>query len=250
MFDAFELCLMQSDLDTERLLQIGIGPEKVRTVGNIKFDREWPSPDEMTYKKWLGNPAFEAEELIWVAGSTHQGEEEVLLDVLKGLRPLFPTLCLVIAPRRIERADEVHSLSRAKGFAAVLRSQIMTADDPYDVLVLDTLGELSQIYGAAKVSFVGGSLVPVGGHNLLEPAVFGRPVLFGPHTHNFVHMSRMLEQAGGGRQVMDGEELLEVMKGLLSDPGKAERMGDRAKSFVTMNSGALRRVMSYLEEYL
>jgi 3-deoxy-D-manno-octulosonic-acid transferase len=215
MLNGLELCLMQSELDRNRLLAIGIGPDKVKTVGNIKFDRDWVPMRIEEYKDWLEMLDLAQEREIWVAGSTHQGEEDIVLNAFGRLREFFPNLRLIIAP-----------------------------------LILNTLGELDRIYGIAKISFVGGSLVSVGGHNLLEPASFGRPVLFGPHTHNFVLMSELLMEAGAGKRVRDGEELFRTMMTLLSDSEKCSLMGRRAKEFVQSSRGALDRVMEHIGLYI
>jgi len=250
MFNSLELCLMQSDLDKKRLLQIGIGPDRVKVAGNIKFDHDWSPMVKNDYEHWLNILALKHEDDIWVAGSTHQGEEEVILDVFKRLRLSFPLLRLIIAPRRIERAGDTCRLSLNKGLKTVLKTELTKYREPYDVLILDTIGELRKIYGVGKISFVGGSLVPIGGHNLLEPATFGLPVLFGPHTDNFVLMSQLLIETGGGRRVKDEEDLFETIKELLSDPERSKRMGGKAREFVAMNRGALGRVMDLLEIYL
>ena len=250
MLNSLELCLMQSNLDRKRLLQIGIGPDRVKAVGNIKFDRDWLPMVKNDYEHWLNILALKPEDNIWVVGSTHQGEEEIILDVFKRLRSSFPLLRLIIAPRRIERAWDICRLSLSKGLKTVLKTELTKYREPYDVLILNTIGELRKIYGVGKISFVGGSLVPVGGHNLLEPATFGCPVLFGPHTHNFVLMSQLLLEAGGGRRVKDEEDLFETMKGLLSDPERSNRVGGKAGRFVAMNRGALGRVMNLIEIYL
>ena len=202
------------------------------------------------YEHWLNILALKHEDDIWVAGSTHQGEEEVILDVFKRLRLSFPLLRLIIAPRRIERAGDTCRLSLNKGLKTVLKTELTKYREPYDVLILNTIGELRKIYGVGKISFVGGSLVPIGGHNLLEPATFGLPVLFGPHTDNFVLMSQLLIETGGGRRVKDEEDLFETIKELLSDPEGSKRMGGKAKKFVAMNRGTLGRVMDLLENYL
>ena len=247
MFNGIDLCMMQSDLDRERLLQIGVEEEKVETVGNIKFDRDWAPMGAEEYEYLLNALNLESQNEIWVAGSTHPGEEDIILDVFGRLRRFFPFLRLIIAPRRVERAGDIKRLVTDKGSKAVLKTQIPMKGEPYEVLILDTIGELERIYGIAKISFVGGSLIPVGGHNLLEPASFGRPVLFGPHTDNFVLMSQLLVEAGGGRRVRDGEDLFETMKGLLSDPEQSNRMGRKAKKFVETSRGALERVMENIK---
>jgi 3-deoxy-D-manno-octulosonic-acid transferase len=246
MFASFETCLMQSDLDRKRLLAIGTDPEKVRTVGNIKFDRDWAPMGLTERTNWLGLLGLGPENLIWVAGSTHRGEEEVLFGVLGRLKPFFPTLRLILAPRRIEESQDIRNVARDMGLKAALKTELSKNGRSYDVLILDTLGELGRIYGLGILSFVGGSLVPMGGHNLLEPASFGCPVLFGPHTHNFVAMSEALIETGGGWRVKDGKELYAAMHTLLKDPDKLNRMGRSAKEFIEENQGALKRVMSYI----
>ncbi|MEA2040372.1 MAG: 3-deoxy-D-manno-octulosonic acid transferase [Thermodesulfobacteriota bacterium] len=251
-FEPFDICLMQSKLDRERLLDVGIRPpEKVVVSGNIKFDRDWAPMNEEERRGNLSALGFEPEDLIWVAGSTHQGEEEVLIEVFKRLCLTFPRLRLILAPRDIERSGVILDMAQKAGFMTILRSELSAIGagnyrSAYDILILDTLGELGRIYGLGKVSFVGGSLVPIGGHNLLEPASFGCPVVFGPHTHNFVVMAESLEEAGGGSRVQNGDELFDVMKMLLGDADKRTRMGSLAKRFVENNRGALERVVSHI----
>jgi len=250
VLDSFESCLMQSDLDRDRLLEIGLSEDTVKTVGNIKFDRDWMPMDEKECGQWLDTLNLSPEDALWVAGSTHRGEEDVILDAFLRLRKSFPALRLIIAPREVDRAGELEKLISSKGLSAVLRKDLPHKRTPCDVLILDTLGELERIYGIAQISFVGGSLEPIGGHNLLEPASFGKPVLFGPHTHNFVLMSQLIVEAGGGKRVADGEALFETMKEILSDPKISDSMGRRAGEFVELNKGALGRAMEYIENYL
>jgi 3-deoxy-D-manno-octulosonic-acid transferase len=250
MFKAMDLCMMQSDLDRDRLLQIGVEEEKVKTVGNIKFDRDWVPMGEGEYEYLLNALNLESDNEIWVAGSTHQGEEDIILDAYGRLRRFFPSLRLIIVPRRVERAEDINRLAKDKGFKSVLKTQIPVKGEPYEVLILDTMGELERIYGMAKISFVGGTLTPIGGHNLLEPASFGKPVLFGPHTDNFVLMSQLLLEAGGGRRVMNGEDLFETVKALLTSPEESDRMGRKAKAFFETSRGALGRVMENIEDCL
>ncbi len=249
MFKPLELCLMQSDLDRDRLIQSGVGSSrKVMTIGNIKFDREWKAMDEEERRHLLSTLGFDSGDSIWVAGSTHPGEEEILLKVHKRLSSSFPSLRFIIAPRKIEQSDEILSMARQMGINVSLKSELSNERQHHDVLILNTLGELGRVYGLSKISFVGGSLVPFGGHNLLEPASFGCPVVFGEHTHNFVLMSESLEDAGGGCRVHDGEELYDVVRRLLDDAEMNQRMGIQAKEFVENNKGALDRAVSYIGE--
>ncbi len=260
MFDPLEKCLMQSNLDRQRLLQVGLSKEKVITVGNIKFDRDVTLMGEEERQGWLDVLALEPSVPLWVAGSTHPGEEEILLDVFKRLRVSFPRLRLILAPRDTGRSGEIVTMSRGMGLRAALKTGVSehrtkdgallssgSLDRRFDVLVLDTMGELGRIYGLGSVCFVGGSLVPIGGHNLLEPASFGVPVIFGIHIHNFVSMSEALLEGGGGRRVRDGDELYKTMKTLLEDAKMRARMGGQAKAFVESNRGALKKVLGYVK---
>lgn len=244
MYRPIDLCLLQSELDMNRLASVGVENGRLEVSGNIKFDREWVPMDEDERDGWLGDLAIEPQDPLWVAGSTHEGEEEIVLKVFQRLRQQFPRLRLIIAPRRIERSEGVRDMSIRKGFKTVSREELLRERTAYDVLILDTLGELERVYGVASVSFVGGSLVPRGGQNLLEPASFGCPVLFGPHTDDFVLMAQLLIEAGGGRLVKDSEELYKEVKDLLSHPEKLEHMGRAARKFVERNKGALDRVVA------
>lgn len=248
MFEPLELCLMQSDLDRERLLEIGVGPGKVKNVGNIKFDRNWELMGQPERKDWLRLLGVRPGIPLWVAGSLHRGEERSILEIFRRLLTPFPGLRLILVPRDIERSSEIRSISQGMGFKTVLRTALSMNRAPYEVLILDTVGELGRVYGLSTISFVGGSLVPVGGHNLLEPASFGCPVLFGPYTHNFVSMSESLTEAGGGLRVADGEELFDKMEMLLSNSEKRDEMGRLAREFVEQNRGALDRVLSYIAD--
>ena len=248
MFAPLEYCLMQTDLDRDRLLQLGMDREKVITTGNIKFDREMATLDSEEKENWFEMLGLKPEMQIWVAGSTHEGEEAALLRVFRDLKRKFPLLRLIIAPRDVARSHEISSMTSNQGMAVALRTTVSKKSHPYDVLVLDTVGELGRIYGLGSVAFVGGSFVPIGGHNLLEPADCGIPVLFGPHTHNFEFMSESILKAGGGFRVQDDTELHDAMERLMSDSALRKRMGGRAKSFVLENRGALKRVMGYIAQ--
>jgi 3-deoxy-D-manno-octulosonic-acid transferase len=251
LLNKFELCLMQSEIDRDRLVDIGISPQKVKNTGNIKFDRPWRTMEKGEHDQWLNKLNLRPGKIMWVAGSTHEGEDRIVLETYKRLKGDFPDLLLIIAPRRIEAAEDVYKLSRDMGFNTELKSHLKPDKEVnYNVLVLDTIGELDRIYGLAHVSFVGGSMVPVGGHNLLEPASFGSPVLFGEHTHNFQLMSEDLLESGGGLRVKDGEDLFLKTRALLSDSELQKTMGLRAREFVMKNSGAIDRILEHIGGYI
>jgi 3-deoxy-D-manno-octulosonic-acid transferase len=242
---------MQSDLDKDRLLKIGLSDEKTVSVGNIKFDRDWTPMDDEEHGYWTEQFHLRPENRVWVAGSTHEGEEEIVLKTYKRLKDRFPDLVLIIAPRKIERAEDVYRLSVQMGLKTRRRTDsVVDGKQPYQVLILDTIGELGRVYGLADISFVGGSMVPIGGHNLLEPASFGCPVLFGVHTYNFLLMSQLLIGAGGGKRIDSSEGLFITVQGLLFDKAGLNHMGSRAKEFVEKNSGAVGRVIKHIGGYI
>jgi 3-deoxy-D-manno-octulosonic-acid transferase len=242
--------LVQSEPDRMRLLSIGLPEEMVSVVGNIKFDTDPPPLSESERLELARSLGLEPAGLTWVAGSTHQGEEEVILEVLSRLQGRFPHLKLVLAPRRVERVADVEASASAMGFRTARRSGGEEEKAAARVVVVDTLGELQKIYSLATVAFVGGSLAPVGGHNLLEPGRWGKPVIFGPHIHNFETMAELLIEAGGGRMVRNPAELEQAVSGLLDDGVAAREMGCRAGGFVRSNQGAVDRVLDEIEGLL
>lgn len=248
LLDAPARWLMQSALDAERLVHCGVSEERVRVAGNIKFDTGWKPMGGGERAALLDALGLGPDDPVWVAGSTHPGEEESILDVHARLEGRFSGLRLVLAPRRVERAGAIRTLARDRRLEAALRSGSAAEKRTATVVILDTLGELGRVYGIGSVAFVGGSLVPFGGHNLLEPARFGLPVVFGPHVHNFAAMSESLLEAGGGRCVRDAEDLEQWVGRLISRPEEARRMGGRALGFVRQSTGALNRVLVEIEE--
>lgn len=249
IFANFSLCMMQSPIDRQRLMDVKVACP-VAVSGNIKFDRRWERLGREERSAWLNLMGYSPDDRVWVAGSTHRGEEEIILEVFFRLRKILPDLRLVLAPRRMEDCVRALDAAEKTGLKAVLRSELPRGDKTGDLVILDTIGELERIYGIAAVSFVGGSLVPVGGHNLLEPAAHGSAVLFGPDTHNFVEMADMLISAGGGIRVKDGEALFVAMKTLLLNPDSCLEVGRRAEDFVAANNGALSRVSAMILEFL
>jgi 3-deoxy-D-manno-octulosonic-acid transferase len=250
MLAAFHACLMQTELDRSRLLEAGIKAGKVRSLGNMKFDRDHSPMGEEERRDWLNAFNLSGDSEIWLAGSTHRGEEKAILDIFRNLRHSLPHMRLIIAPRHTERAEEIQRLAQSTGLKTAMRTSLTPRSPTYDVLILDTLGELSRVYGIACISFVGGSLVPEGGHNLLEPAGFGCPVLFGPHVEDFKTMAELILEAGGGMQVQNSEELHRAVLDLFSQPEKRTTVGAKARQFVESNQGAVARVTAAISEAL
>lgn len=252
MLEKLSLCLMQSDRDAERIIALGADARFVQRTGNIKFDQPVPvvSRDFRSAKASLG--LQERDQLI-VAGSTHQGEEEMLVDCYRVLLERHPSARLLLAPRHIERAGHVEAMVRAKGLTVRRRSTIgpgqeSTGTGPR-VIILDSRGELANLYREAVVAFVGGTLVPVGGHNLLEPAVWGRPVLFGPYTDHCAEIAELLLQAGGGRRITQ-EDLTRQVVHLFDRPEESASMGKAARSVVEKNQGALHATADAIDQLL
>ncbi|MDP3939530.1 MAG: glycosyltransferase N-terminal domain-containing protein, partial [Deltaproteobacteria bacterium] len=211
----------QSEADRDRLVAAGADPGGIEVTGNLKFD--FPPPDAAAAPI---DALFGSAGPLFVAGSTHPGEELAALRAWRAARPAAPGLRLVIAPRHLERLAEVDELLAREGARAVRRSRLQASPgQDYEVVLLDTMGELDALYRHARVAFVGGSLAPVGGHNVLEPARHGKPVLFGPHTQNFRLEAECLLNAGAARRVGDAAGLGEALAELLADPARSEAMG-------------------------
>lgn len=242
------LCLTQSQRDAQRFIALGASPASVHMTGNIKFDQPLPDPGGTT-RSAIG---LEDHEDLIVAGSTHPGEEEELLSCYEVLRREWPSLVLLLAPRHIERAGDLEAVVRARGLPAIRRSRFGASGDTAvprgaaRVVILDTRGELAGIYRHAALSFVGGTLVPVGGHNLLEPALCGTPVFFGPYTDHCVETADLLLRAGGGARVRNGADLTKQMAARLRDRPALHRMGQAARAMVLENQGALGRSLDQI----
>ncbi|WP_338865319.1 3-deoxy-D-manno-octulosonic acid transferase [Myxococcus stipitatus] len=233
----FDLMLMRTEDEAERARSLGAKPDWVTVTGNTKFDSlsSGPAPEDGALREALG---LAVGATVWIAGSTHEGEEGVLLGVYSRLLARWPELRLVIAPRYVDRAGRVVSLAREAGLSAGLRSQ--GNPERAQVVVLDTIGELSRAYRLGTVVFVGGSFTKRGGQNILEPAGQGRPVLFGPHMDNFRDSVTVLS-GHGGLQVADAEALHTRLVELLEDPRRIEELGARALETVGRISGASER---------
>ena len=237
--------------DAERFRSLGADPANTHVTGNIKFDFELP---EGLAARGAGLRAqYAPDRPLWVAGSTHGGlEEQAVLEAQQRVREVHPGALLVLAPRHPPRFDEVAGALRAAGIHFVRRSASAGdgADAACAVLLLDSLGELLDFYAAADVSFVGGSLVPRGGHNLLEPAALGVPILVGPDNSNGEEIARLLIARGAAEVVHDAAELGTRVTALLGDSAARERMGAAGRASVDSNRGALEKLLSLIEPLL
>jgi 3-deoxy-D-manno-octulosonic-acid transferase len=237
------LLLAQSADTAQRFQRLGAIAERVRVVGNTNIDRALLAAECPQGESPL-SALFQGKRVL-VAGSTHEGEETVLLSVYRRLRSQHPDLLLVLAPRHLERVETVVRQAQAYQCHALRRSQshvvpAIALDTPA-VVILDTMGELPMLYSLCTVAFVGGTLVPIGGHNILEPAVFAKPLFFGPYMYHFPDLAAMLCAAGGAMQVDNAEELYVGLERILAHPDTGRALGQRAFQALVSNRGALER---------
>ncbi len=237
----------QSQDDADRFLSLGANPARTCVMGNIKFDVEQHA-DVIPTGRALRDELF-GERPVWIAASTHEGEEALLLDVHRELLGRHPDLLLVLVPRHPERFANVRALIEERKFELVARTERRPAGDA-PVFLCDTMGEVPVFYAASDVAFVAGSLVPIGGHNLLEPAALGVPVVTGPHNFNAKDIADLFIGVGGCRLVADTTELAATVSELLDDPDEARELGRRGKAVLETNRGALDRLLVLLDPLL
>ena len=236
----------QTSEDAARLVATGACPDRVSVTGNTKLDVAVPVAAHESGQ--LLRYRIGASRRVWVAASTHEGEEETVLDALARVREEVKGCCLILVPRHVERAGRIASLVRRRGYSVSLRTDGF--EESADVLLGDTMGELSVFYAASDLAFVGGSLVDIGGHNLLEPAVLGIPALTGPHTRNFADLAASLEAVGAVRVIHGAEDLAGAVVDLLRDPNRRHWMGEEGRGFVLSNRGARERTMAVVDRML
>jgi len=234
--------------DAGRFIELGAEAQRVHVTGNIKFDVSLPA--DVHERAAQLRRAWGERRPVWVAASTHDGEEEPVLSAFAMVRTRLPETLLVLVPRHPERFDKVAELCRRRGYGVARRS----AQDPVDagtaVFLGDTMGELTLFYAAADVTFVGGSLVPTGGHNILEPAALGIPVLVGPHTYNFLEISQSLIAHGGGERVWNDTGLATAVVRYLEDAKLRDAAGSCGRELVERNRGALAKLQALLSVQL
>lgn len=246
VLDEVDTFLMQGEAHAERIRAMGAPAGRVRVTGNLKFDAVEAGRTPERLARIIAGDA-RRERPLWVAGSTVTGEEELVLRAYHWVRERVPQTGLVLAPRHPERFSQVPALVESAGFRCLRRTGL----DPGgwrdgEVVLLDTLGELALLYPLATVVFVGGSLVPSGGHNILEPAVAGKPVIVGPHMQNFQEIADQFRAEGAVVQVGSAEELAREVVDLLTDAARRRSLGERARSLVDRNRGALRNTIDGL----
>jgi 3-deoxy-D-manno-octulosonic-acid transferase len=250
------LLCVQTREDADNFISVGALPERVRVTGNLKYDASMPYADVQKFDpvhllKQIGVLPLQP---VWVAGSTHPGEEEIVFDVFGKLRQQVPNLFLVIAPRHVERTREVAELARRRQVKFILRSevtpQLVPTARPYDCLLVNTTGDLKWLYKVASVIFVGKSLVGQGGQNIVEAAVSGHPVVFGPHMQNFKAIAEQFVAERACVQVKDAGELRRALLALLQDEQQRKKIADAARRVIEANVGATTRTVELIAEAL
>jgi 3-deoxy-D-manno-octulosonic-acid transferase len=241
------LIAAQAEADADRFR--ALGAPRVEVTGNLKYDLSLP--DDLPERGWqLRRELLGEERRVWIAASTHAGEDEQILAALALLRPRWPELLLLLVPRHPERFDGVAALCRQQGCKLVRRSEQRACAPDTAVFLGDTMGELLLFYAAADLAFVGGSLVDTGGHNVLEPALLSLPVLFGPHMFNFTEASQRLLEAEAAWQVTNAAALATAVDRLLADPELRRTIGQRGRAVVERHRGALAALLDSVETLL
>ena len=254
MLNTINLFCMQSSIDAKYITQLGADPEKIIVTGNTKFDQTYAevSPEDLaTYKSELG--LGEDAWPVIVAGSTHRTEEEAVLTSFTALRKKYPHARLIIAPRKLNRIEEIKKVNAKFGYEMGFRSKLKEMEGirpGFPVLMLDTIGELGRIYALGDIVFVGGSLVRYGGHNVLEPAAHAKPILVGPSMEDFKDSYSLLSKAGACRMVSDADGLAEAFLEIAGDDVLRKKMGEASIQIIRENRGAALKTIHYLTDLL
>lgn len=250
LFNGFIALCMQTEADREKMQRLGLADAKLYTLGNLKFDTTLSlrQEDSLVTKELAA--LLPQKRKIFLCGSTHPGEEEILLDSYAALRQECAELLFFIAPRDVRRCPELIELARARGLQSQLRSAPLAGKKAMDIFLLDTIGELAACYGLADFCFVGGSLVAKGGHNPIEPAAMGKPVLFGPHMEDFSEIAAGLLKAGGAVEIKGQPEIAATIRRFLREKGLGKTMGAAAQNYIQHNQGVIEKHLNLIAPYL
>lgn len=241
MLSSINKILSVNDADSQRFIKLGASEDRVQTVGNLKFDADFPVLDDNDYFPLWGKQ-IEHEKKVWIAASTHSGEDSVILDAHKKLLKTIPEAKLILVPRHPQRFDEVYQLVEKSGFKVCRRSQPESWSDECDVLLGDSMGELLKAYQLCNIAFIAGSFVAVGGHNAIEAAFYAKPIITGPHVHNFEYLFKPLVEVDAAIMVDSQEQLATQLTQWFSEPNQAIRFGKNAQAFIEKNKGALNKI--------
>jgi len=245
LFCSFRYLFMQTAADAKAMKTLGVEQRRIKTAGNLKFDthiRNYPAGTNQL------QTLFPSGKILFIAGSTHPGEEKILFQVFTTLRHSFPHLLLIVAPRNPDRKKEICSLAESFHLDVECRTAMKASRSP--VFLLDTIGELIDFYSLSHIAFIGGSLVNCGGHNPVEPAIFGIPVLFGPDMTDFHEIALSLLRTGGGVQVKDGNELLRTLESFLNSDSRRKKYGIAARQCISLQRGVINNHLKIINKLM
>ncbi len=258
VLESVKLFSMQTEDDAKRIIALGANHNNVRVSGNIKYDNEFKEIEEEKVKEIKNTLGVNNSDRIFIAGSTHPGEEEIVVKLYSNILKNYPDFRLVIAPRHIDRVGEVEEIVKKIGLNAVRKTELLKgsrvkgqgSSNTKPIIILDTIGELSFMYSIADIVFVGGSLIPHGGQNILEPAFYKKPVIFGKYMMNFQEIAKEMILSGGGIQVNNEEDLIREVGGLLNNKKKMIEIGEKGYQVIMKNRGALQKNLELIGEII
>ena len=240
----------QNEMDANRLKELGANECSLHITGSIKFDLKI-DPDNIQLGSELRKQLHWKAKKVLIAASTHKGEDEVILSAYIYLKQVHSDLALIVVPRHPERFQAVYQLLNDTDFKVLKRSQMGKENQKNtDILLGDSMGEMMSFFACSDMVFMGGTMVPTGGHNILEPAALGLPIVYGPHMFNFTAINELFLQHQAAQQVLDTESLIKTLGTLLADTSEANQMGERAKKLMEQNSGAMDKMITLLTPYL
>ncbi len=249
-----DILCMQSEEDARRIREIGAPEQSVTVTGNMKYDQRFVDISEAEMQKKRDLFGITSDDRVIIAGSTHRGEDEIIIDAFKDCLNSNGNVRLIIVPRHIERTGEVVKLVQQKGMKPVKRTGLRDSDKnvitPDTIIIVDTIGELSTLYSIASVVIIGGSFIPHGGQNPLEAMYYKKPVIFGQHMFNFREITGKILQAGAGIRVEKNEDLSGILKDLINDPQRQRDMGEKGYQIIVKNRGAIERNLAVVEKFL
>lgn len=245
-FSALSHIMVQTPMDAQGFRRIGVAESCLSVMGNIKFDQVAELMDDSRMAELKSSFGIGDQDQVWIAGSTHEGEEAPVIHAFMALKKNMPHLKLILAPRDPKRSEKLMDL--AASLSPILLSQLKPGAKNHDLVFIDSLGKLASAYAICDAAFIGGSLVPLGGHNPLEPAMFGKPILFGPHMTDFSQVAGLLVKEKGACQLETGSEIQAQLERILTNPVLAAQMGEASYQVFTANSGAVDRILNKMED--
>lgn len=247
-FSSFSHIMAQTHLDAQRFKKVGVLETCLSTMGNIKFDQAPVALDKPGISKLKAMFGIQDQDRVWIAGSTHEGEEKIILEVFASVKKKYPNLKLILAPRDPKRSEKLMGQISSIHHHPVLFSQLKPGREDPDLILIDRMGLLATTYAICDLALIGGSILPFGGHNPLEPAMFGKPVLFGPHMTDFLEVADLLEDEKGAIMVETAFQIQAKLEGILENPTLAEQMGGACYRVFSKNAGAVTRTLKKMED--